>query len=180
MLAKGYRRHDISWREVRAKGNDPHGAILEISSYEASGGIEYFLQYIDPEDRTIFALLRLRIPSPYFTGEKHFVEVLEGAAIIRELHVFGDQLRIGESSNGGGQHMGFGKRLLEEAEKIVQTTYVNKNLIKEKWGVLNNETEKHHGIITKIAVIAGVGVRGYYEKHWYTLDDEYLVKDINH
>lgn len=29
-------------------------AILETFSYEASGGYEYFLQYIDPHDRTIF------------------------------------------------------------------------------------------------------------------------------
>lgn len=36
MLSKGYKRHDISGREVRAKGNDPHQAQLEISSYEAS------------------------------------------------------------------------------------------------------------------------------------------------
>lgn len=71
--------------------------------------------------------MRLRIPSQYFTGEKHFIEELEGAAIIRELHVFGDQLAIGTVSNGGGQHMGFGKRLLLEAEKIIQTSYLNWN-----------------------------------------------------
>ena len=35
--------------------------------YEASDGHEYFLQMIDPTDRTIFALLRLRIPSQYFS-----------------------------------------------------------------------------------------------------------------
>ncbi len=180
MFSKGHKRHDISGREVRAKGNNPHNAILEISSYEASGWFEYFVQYIDPEDRTIFALLRLRIPSQYFTGEKHYIEVLENAAIIRELHVFGDQLAIGAPSNGWGQHMGFGKRLLEEAEKIVQTSYLNMNLVDKKWNTLSDEMEKPHGIITKIAVIAWVGVRSYYEKHWYALDDEYLVKEMKH
>ena len=68
---------------------------MEEYFYEASGGHEYFLQCIDPHDRTIFGLLRLRIPSQYFTGEDHFLPVLEHAGIIREVHVFGDQLPFG-------------------------------------------------------------------------------------
>lgn len=54
MRARGLTRHDISAREVRAKGNSPDDAILDEFFYEASGGHEYFLQMIDPEDRTIF------------------------------------------------------------------------------------------------------------------------------
>lgn len=92
MRARGIVRRDISAREIRARDNDPHTAILDITFYEASGGHEYFLQYIDPIDRTIFGLARLRIPSQYFTGEKHFLPVLDGSALIREVHVFGDQL----------------------------------------------------------------------------------------
>lgn len=67
MIRQGWARRDISGRELRAKGNLPENAILEIVEYEASGGYEYFLQMIDPSDRTLFALLRLRIPSSYFT-----------------------------------------------------------------------------------------------------------------
>lgn len=37
--------------------------MLKTVKYEASDGIEYFMTYEDPEDRTIFSLLRLRIPS---------------------------------------------------------------------------------------------------------------------
>jgi elongator complex protein 3 len=95
MRARGITRHDISAREIRAKGNSPDTAVLEEYFYEASGGHEYFLQYIDPLDRTIFGLLRLRIPSQIFTGEHHYMEVLQDAAIIREVHVFGDQLPVG-------------------------------------------------------------------------------------
>ncbi len=36
MRDKGIIRSDISAREIRAKGNDPHGAILEVASYESS------------------------------------------------------------------------------------------------------------------------------------------------
>jgi len=57
-------RKDISAREIRLKENDPTKAILDVQEYEASGGKEYFLQFIDPEDRTLFSLLRLRVPSP--------------------------------------------------------------------------------------------------------------------
>lgn len=60
-------RHDISAREIRAKGNLPENAILEEYFYEASGGHEWFFQMIDPHDRTIFGLLRLRIPSQVFS-----------------------------------------------------------------------------------------------------------------
>ena len=100
-------RHDISAREIRAKGNNPENAVIEVAFYEASGGHEYFIQCIDPEDRTIFGLLRLRIPSQYFTKEPHFLSVLEKSALIREVHVFGDQLGFGVRADGTGQHMGF-------------------------------------------------------------------------
>jgi elongator complex protein 3 len=99
MRARGITRHDISAREVRAKGNNPESAIMDESFYEASDGHEYFLQMIDPTDRTIFALLRLRVPSQYFSGEDHYIEVLNQAAIVREVHVFGDQIPVGRVGN---------------------------------------------------------------------------------
>jgi elongator complex protein 3 len=123
MRARGITRHDISAREVRAKGNNPEAAIMDESFYEASDGHEYFLQMIDPTDRTIFALLRLRVPSQYFSGEDHYIEVLNRAAIVREVHVFGDQIPVGRVGNNSGQHMGFGKRLMARAEEIVRTQY---------------------------------------------------------
>lgn len=76
MRARGLLRHDISAREIRAKENNPESAILDEYFYEASDGHEYFLQMIDPADRTIFALLRLRIPSQYFSQEKHPIGIL--------------------------------------------------------------------------------------------------------
>lgn len=161
MRSLGKYSHDISAREIRAKGNNPENAILDVYEYEASWWREYFLQYIDPEDRTVFALLRLRIPSQCFTWEHHFIGVLEHSAIIRELHTFWDQLKIGERSNGTGQHMGFGKRLMAHAEAIVR----------EHLTLTKNPIEK-------IAVIAGVWVREYYRKLGYTLEEEYMVKHL--
>jgi histone acetyltransferase (RNA polymerase elongator complex component) len=54
---------DIRSREIKDKANNPHDAVLKTFKYEASDGIEYFMTYEDPEDRTIFSMLRLRIPS---------------------------------------------------------------------------------------------------------------------
>ncbi len=99
MRARGLARHDISAREIRAKGNSPENAVLETTFYEASGGHEYFLQMIDPTDRTIFGLCRLRVPSQVFTGEVHFLPILQRAALIREIHVFGDQIPVGYRGN---------------------------------------------------------------------------------
>ena len=110
---------------------------------------------IDPNDRTIFGLLRLRVPSQYFSREKHFIAELENAAIIREIHVFGDQIPVGFTGDHSGQHQGFGKKMIAEAEKIIREKYPT---------------------IEKMAVISGVGVRGYYEKRGYVLDGEYMVK----
>lgn len=149
MKKLGIIRKDISAREIRDKANKPEDAILDVTEYEASGGKEYFLQWIDPVDRTVFSLLRLRVPSNIFEGTEHPIGALRNTAIIREIHTFGDQLRIGAPSDGSGQHMGFGKRLTTQSEEIIR--------------------ENHPGI-GKIAVIAGVGVRKYYEKLGYALE----------
>lgn len=66
MVSSGLKRCDISAREVRDKNNDPSLAVIETLEYEASGGKEIFFQWIDPSDRTLFSLLRLRIPSEVF------------------------------------------------------------------------------------------------------------------
>ncbi len=169
MRARGITRHDISAREIRAKGNSPHDAIIEEYFYEASGGHEWFFQMIDPSDRTLFGLLRLRIPSQIFTGEKHFLDVLDGAAIIREVHVFGDQLPIGyhpenwvenvlDFSFAPGQHMGFGKKMLEKAYEKIKVYYPQ---------------------CRKVAVIAWVGSRPYYEKQVYKPFGEYMIRSID-
>ena len=96
------------------------------------------------KDNILFGLLRLRINS-------------DKSAIIREVHVYGQALDFGKIGEGLGQHSGFGKKLINEAEEIV----------------LN------HGI-NKLKIISGVGVREYYKKLGYKLDKEkiYMIKKI--
>ena len=78
-------------------------------------------------------------------------------AIIRELHVYGQAINLGEKSELSVQHTGIGKWLISEAEKIVR-----KNKIK------------------KLKIISGVGVREYYRKLGYGLDREkiYVMKKL--
>jgi elongator complex protein 3 len=150
-------KKDISSREIRLKINNPTNAILDELEYDASLWKEYYLQFLDPIDRTLFSHLRLRIPSQVFTAEKHHILELQDAAIIREVHTYWDQLSIWAKWDWSWQHQWFGKKLLARAEDIIKTNYPQ---------------------IKKIAVISWVWVRGYYEKNWYTLEGEYMIKYI--
>lgn len=147
---------DIRHREIKDKKNDPKNAEIHTFGYEASDGKEYFLTFEDKEDRTIFSLLRLRLPKIDENNKIYeLLPELKGAAIIREIHTFWDQLSIGEAGSVFGQHLGFWKKLIEESE----------NIAKKAW-------------YKKMAVIAWVWVRWYYEKRWYHLEWEYMVKEI--
>ncbi len=125
---------------------------LKRLDYRASGGDEIFLSFED-EFETLFGLLRLRVqPSP--------PRVLPGesgkTAIIRELHVYGPEVPIGEKGDSAVQHRGLGHQLLAQAECIAC---------------------KEAGV-RKIFVLSGVGAREYYRGFGYRLKDGYMVKDL--
>jgi elongator complex protein 3 len=130
---------EIRMREVGFNKYLDKRINLKITKYKASDGDEYFLELVNKED-VLFGLLRLRI--------------FEGRAIVRELHVYGQALNLGERKDAA-QHKGFGKWLMDEAEKI---TKENK--------------------IKKLAVISGIGVREYYRKLGYNLEGFYMVKKL--
>ncbi|HAR99541.1 MAG: Histone acetyltransferase, ELP3 family [Candidatus Moranbacteria bacterium GW2011_GWC2_37_73] len=144
----------IRCREVGAGYTIKEEIILDRIDYAASDGTEIFLQYVSPDKKKLFALLRLRIPSE--NNAKHFIGTLKNAAIIREVHTYGKLTKIDTQDSTSPQHIGLGKKLLLEAEKIAKEEYS----------------------LEKIAVISGVGVRGYYRKQGYKLNQTYLVKKI--
>lgn len=80
------------------------------------------------------------------------LRIFDNQAIIRELHTYGQAVPIKENKDLI-QHKGLGKRLIEEAEKITKKYKIN-----------------------KIKIISGVGVREYYKKIGYKLEDDYMVK----
>ena len=121
--------------------------------YVASEGEEHFLSFEDIGENMLIGYLRLRIPSSH----AHRSEVIsKRSAIVREIRVVGEL--VGHNSDpkvGQIQHRGYGKRLMEEAEKIARA----------------------HGC-KKILVIAGIGVRPYFYKQGYTLDGPYVSKNL--
>lgn len=127
---------------LRARGKPSFKPKLFIDKYTASDGTEYFLSYEDAKRKMVFAFCRLRI-------DKNGLY----PAIIRELHTYGQMLKIGTKNAQASQHKGMGNKLIAEVEKICK---------KNK--------------IPKLAVISGVGVRDYYRKLGYKLENTYLVK----
>ena len=108
----------------------------------------------------LYGFLRLRIDA---APGGDFVPEINGCALIREVHVYGQSLGVSSCSGSGtetesGQHRGYGKMLVTAAEKIAA----------------------EHGF-RQVAVIAGVGTREYYKnKCGYTLDQYYMKKSIQH
>ncbi len=149
MEERGIECKCIRCKEVRARIKAR--VKLFRHDYHASDGKEIFLTFEDPKRQTLFAFLRLRIPSSSLV-----FPTLQDSAIIRELHVYGELVPIGQHKAKSAQHFGLGKRLMLEAEKIA----------------------KKESSIKRIAVISGVGVREYYRKLGYRLRDTYMLKSL--
>lgn len=152
----------IRCREVKNDNKDIAQALLIKREYAASDGQEIFLSYESEDQSKIYAFLRLRINQD--PNQNIFPE-LENASLVRELHVYGQMIPTDQANPhkdkeegneiGQTQHLGFGKKLMAEAEKITR--------------------EKK---LSKIAVISGIGVRNYYRKLGYALEGTYLTKNI--
>jgi elongator complex protein 3 len=124
---------------------------MHRENYDSSGGNEVFLSYDDSHDK-IFGFLRLRKPS----DAAHRSEVTANTCMVRELHVYGRSLKLGEHEQGSIQHLGLGKNLMSEAEKISAEEFDSKRLL----------------------VISAVGTREYYRKLGYTPLGPYMSKDL--
>ncbi|MBU2028916.1 tRNA uridine(34) 5-carboxymethylaminomethyl modification radical SAM/GNAT enzyme Elp3 [Patescibacteria group bacterium] len=142
----------IRCREVRGNYDLKEKIILDRIDYFASDGKEIFLQYTSKNKKKLFALLRLRILS----NNNHFIPALRQAALIREVHTYGQLTQINKYSKKSPQHFGLGKKLMAEAEKIA----------KKEFG------------LNYMAVISGIGARNYYRKIGYTLKNTYMVKGL--
>lgn len=149
---------DIRAREVGFADLDKNPDLKNVEpvlvrrNYEASDGQEVFLSFEDPEQKHLFALLRLRKPSE--VSVSFYTKALHNAALIREVHSYGSEISIDEEGQSLGQHRGLGRRLIEEAERIAR----------DEWGM------------EKVSIIAGVGTREYYRKWGYKLCQTYMTK----
>ncbi len=124
MHKQGEKCNCIRCREIRDNDFDIDNIEMFIEEYKASDGIEYFLSFEDKERKNIFSFLRLRIPSQYFSHKKHFINCLNDAAIIRELHTYGEVVSVNQKTKKDDtQHIGFGRRLIQKAEEIIKEKY---------------------------------------------------------
>ncbi len=131
--------HDIRSREIRGGQFDLAQVKLRSTRYQTQVGQEVFLEFV-VEDK-ILAFLRLSLPQQ--SSPAIFAE-LEQAAMIREIHVYGRSLSLGENQVQAAQHFGFGTALIKRATQLAK-----------KAG--------YH----KLAVISAIGTKEYYRKQGF-------------
>lgn len=158
MQEKGLRCKCLRCREVGHRTvQSTHSAESNVTylqrEYSASDGHEYFLSYESDDEKILYAFLRLRFPSRDASIVWRVVPELKGAALIRELHTYGQLVPLQENHDTAAQHKGMGKKLLARAEEIARAAGY-----------------------AKIVVISGIGVREYYAALGYCLQGTYMVK----
>jgi elongator complex protein 3 (tRNA carboxymethyluridine synthase) len=152
LARRGTRCNCIRCREVRGEKVDLPSLHLDDLVYHPDGAEEHFLSFVTPDDR-IAGFLRLSLPGQDSPGIN--MTDLTGAAIIREVHVYGQSLAVGMEQMGAAQHAGLGTRLLAEADAVARSKGYS-----------------------RMAVIAAVGTRQYYLERGFERGELYLVKSL--
>jgi elongator complex protein 3 len=142
----------VRCREVRRQKVDVENLRMIDEVYRPAYAEEHFLSYVTPDDH-LAGYLRLSLPTA--DAPDTGMADLDGAALIREVHVYGQSIEVGEARQGAAQHIGLGTQLLEQAEEIA----------------------KQAGF-KRLSVIAAVGTRVYYEGRGFTRSDFYMVRSI--
>jgi elongator complex protein 3 len=146
---RGLQYECLRAREVRGATVDAADLHLETISYETRIGVEHFIAFVTSADK-VAGFLRLLLPHSH--TPLPFNEIA-GAAMIRELHIYGPALSLGDDSRGEAQHLGLGTQLLTEAERLGGEAGFN-----------------------KMAVISAIGTRQYYRKRGFEVKGLYMTK----
>jgi len=141
----------IRCREIRKGKIDDRNLVFHDQVYKAGWAEEHFLSY-NTQDDHILGFLRLSLPD-----KNHFfpVEELQNAAIIREVHVYGQSIEVGGEDSGSAQHRGLGSSLVEKAAEIAFSNGYR-----------------------KLTVISAVGTREYYAARGFELGEFYMVREL--
>jgi elongator complex protein 3 len=152
MKRRGTHCECVRCREVRGKSVET--ALLELDDvvYQAGAAEEHFISYRTPDDR-LAGFVRLSLPGK--DSPQTELSDLDSAALIREVHVYGQSLPVGAEKAGAAQHTGLGTRLLAEAERVARVSG-----------------------FTRMAVISAVGTRGYYLERGFERGELYLIKTL--
>lgn len=145
---------EIRSREIRHHEYDAATAKFSTIQYTTTVSQEQFLQFTAPVagEEKLLAFLRLSLPNTTFDP---IANELEGAAMIREIHVYGQATGIGHHEQGRSQHVGLGRRLLAKAALIAQKAGYQ-----------------------KLAVISAIGTKEYYRSLGFTDGQLYQHLDL--
>lgn len=147
---------DIRSREVGINSISKNNFLKQVPKlktrfYNASKGEEAFISFESKD--YLYGFVRLRKPQFPFLKS-----IDQKTALIRELHVYGKSVPIGEKEDTAEQHKGIGKDLMELAESVAIKKFDAK----------------------KINIISGLGVREYYRKNFgYKTEEPFVSKKIN-
>ncbi len=159
LAARGQACRCIRCREVRGSVIGEEDVRLVVHTYETAGSMEHFLSYETAAGR-LAGFLRLSLPARdgEASGRQAVADIWEaipeiaGAAMIREVHVYGPALEIGAESTGEAQHLGLGRRLIAEAKARAAAAGYD-----------------------RLAVISAIGTRRYYERLGFTRGALYMI-----
>ena len=164
LARRGERCGCIRCREVRRQQVREEALRLQVSTYTTDLTDEYFLQFVVAEDgengpevvnlerAPIAGFLRLSLPKTPLAGSRAFLDEIQGNALIREVHVYGPALAIGNAEEGAAQHVGIGTRLLAEACRISRKAGFN-----------------------RISVIAATGTQAYYAARGFEAGELFMT-----
>lgn len=144
--------HCIRCREVRGQQVHPSLISKEDLVYQTDLSEEHFLAFNTPDDK-LAGFLRLSLPDSAHNQTN--LTDLDGAAIIREVHVYGQSLPVGSEAEGVAQHSGLGTQLIKWAEELA----------------------RERGF-QRMAVISAIGTRRYYLERGFERGELYLVKPL--
>jgi elongator complex protein 3 len=152
MRAQGLQCVCIRCREVRRRNVDPTELGLRVETYQTDATTEHFLSFETEASDDLSQLAGfLRLSLPHQDKSVQLPE-LAGHAMIREVHIYGPSLPLGDESQGEAQHVGLGAQLIEKAKEIARDAGYN-----------------------RMAVISAVGTRNYYRKNGFELDGLYMT-----
>ena len=151
----------IRCREIRARSVSEDSLTLVDQCYHPQYAEEHFLNYTTVTDH-LAGYLRLSLPEQTTPEAQSIyrqvwsaIPELEGCAIIREIHIYGQSLQFGAEKDGAAQHLGLGSTLIEKAAAL----------------------SKERGF-QKLAVIAAIGTRQYYKERGFNGGNLYMIREL--
>jgi elongator complex protein 3 len=147
----------IRCREIRGTEVLDGDLHLVVHEYDTAASREQFIG-LETAAGKLTGFLRLSLPHKETCEVSETSQVwdampeLRGAAMIREVHVYGPALSIGAANAGEAQHLGLGRCLIDEAKtRAVAAGY------------------------DRLAVISAIGTRRYYEPLTFERGELYMI-----